>query len=380
MVFRLSTAWLLLIAIAAGKQAQAAEPSPRWRTGRELLVQRSMPVTASWSQSPLREVLADLSRGQRVAIVLDRRVDPDQSLSLAIDALAFEAALERAARRCELDVSWFGSLAYLGPPSAARRLRTLAALRAEEAARFSAERKQTFQGEQPWHWDDLTTPRELCQALAAEANVELESLERLPHDLWTAADLPPLSWIERLTLIANEFDLTFEFQNKGETIRLVPIEGQVWIERSYPGGGRPAEIANRYARLAPDADVERAGGKVIVRGRIEDHERLTAKPKPRPRDKPGIEVYTMRAHDQPLAAVLDKLRNQLGLKLNVDQDALEKAGIRLDQRITFGVEEVSIEELLTAILKPAGLTFRGKETDFEIVPHAECGVRNDAGP
>lgn len=376
----LCTVWLLLFTAAVGKQGQAAEPSPRWRTGRELLVQRSIPVTASWSQSPLRAALADLSRSQRVAIVLDRRVDPDQPLSLTMDAPALEDAVERIARRCQLEASWFGSLIYLGPPPAARRLRTLAALRSEEAARFSAERKRTFQDEQPWHWDDLTTPRDLCQALAAEANVELESLERLPHDLWAAADLPPLSWIERLTLVANEFDLTFEFQSKGEILRLVPIAEPVRIERSYPGGGRPAELVKRYARLAPDADVERVGGKVIVRGRIEDHERLTAKPKPRSRDKPGIDVYTMRAHDQPLAAVLDKLRNQLGLKLNVDQNELEKAGIRLDQRITFGVEEVSLEELLTAILKPAGLTFRGEGTEFEIRPSAECGVRNDAGP
>lgn len=333
-------------------------------------------MTASWSATPLAEALGELSRSQRVAIRLDRRVDPEQPLSLTIEALALEAAVERIAHRRQLEVSWFGPLVYLGPRPAARRLRTLTALRADEAARLSADRRRAFSQEEPWRWDNLATPRDLCQWLADEAHLRLESVDALPHDLWAAADLPPLSWIDRLTLVTNEFDLTFQFTEGGAAVRLLPIVEPVRIERRYPGGRQPEELAERYARLAPEAEVQRSGGKVVVRGRIEDHERLTARPKPPPSGKPGKEVYTMRVHNQPLSAVLDKLREQLGLELRIDQAALRQAGVSLDERVSFGTEEATLDELLTAVLKPAGLTYRGEGKAFEIVPIAGCGVRS----
>ncbi|HJT31101.1 MAG TPA: hypothetical protein VJ783_03465 [Pirellulales bacterium] len=362
---------LLLWCASAMATLPAAEPPPGWRTGRDLLAQRTQPVTASWSAAPLAEALAELSRSQRMAILLDRRVDPQQPLSLTINGDALEDAVERIARRRDLDVSWLNSLVYVGPEPAARRLRTLAALRTEDAKRLPAERRSLVIHEQSWHWDDLATPRDLCQSLADEARLRPESLDAMPHDLWAAADLPPLTWTERLTFVTNEFDLTFEFSEDGKSVRLVPIVEPVSIERRYSGGRHPAVVAERYARLAPDAEVEVTGGKVIVRGRIEDHERLTAKPKPPPSGKPGKDVYTMRVHNQPLSAVLDKLRGQLGLKLTVDEAALEKAGVRLEQHISFGIEEATLDELLTAILKPVGLTFHGEGKTFEIVPNSQ---------
>ncbi|MGH7194587.1 MAG: hypothetical protein ACREJM_13800, partial [Candidatus Saccharimonadales bacterium] len=227
-----------------------------------------------------------------MAILLDRRVDPDQPLTLAVDAVVLEEAVENVAHHCQTEVSWFGPLAYLGPRRAARRLRSLAALRGQDAAQLTAKRRQAFARDRAWRWNDLATPRELCQGLAEEANARLESLDLLPHDLWAAADLPPLSWTDRLTLLANEFDLTFEFADGGATVRLVPIVEPVRIERRYSGGSQPAQLAKRFAELAPEAEVARAGGKVIVVGRIEDHERLSAKPKTPPRGKPGKQVFT----------------------------------------------------------------------------------------
>lgn len=364
-------AGLLLWSAATMATLTAAEPPPGWRTGRDLLAQRPQPVSASWLATPLAEALAELSRSQRVAILLDRRVDPQQPLSLTINGVALDDAVEQIAHRCDLEASWLNSLVYVGPAPAARRLRTLAALRADDAKRLSADRRAIVAREQPWHWDDLAAPRDLCQSLADEARLRPESLDALPHDLWAAADLPPLTWTERLTVVTNEFDLTFQFSEDGKSVRLVPIVEPVSIERRYSGGRKPAEVAERYARLAPDAEIEVTEGKVIVRGRIEDHERLTAKPKPPHSGKPGKDVYTMRVHNQPLSAVLDKLRGQLGLKLTIDEGALEKAGVSLDERISFGIEEATLNELLTAVLKPVGLTFRGEGKTFEIVPIAQ---------
>ena len=50
---------------------------------------------------------------------------------------------------------------------------------------------------------------ELAQ-LGQRSGVEITGLEQVPHDLWAAADLPPISLVARLTLIAVQFDLTFK--------------------------------------------------------------------------------------------------------------------------------------------------------------------------
>ncbi|HEX7449302.1 MAG TPA: hypothetical protein VF306_17235 [Pirellulales bacterium] len=367
---------LLFVAAVPGSAALPASPDVDWLVGRDLTIQRGRPLTASWSQTPVREALAELSRSQRVAMLLDRRIDPDRPVSLSIDAVALEDAVAQIAHECQADVSWFGPLAYLGPPAAAQRLRTLAALRDADAERLSGERRQRFAHPRSWSWEDLATPRELCQSLAAEARVRLESLDLLPHDLWAAADLPPLTWIERLTLLANEFDLTFEFADDGAAVRLTPVVEPVRIERRYAGGKQPVALARRYAELAPEAEVERFGGGVIVRGRIEDHERLTEQPKRVSRGKPGKQVFTVRADEQPLSAVLDQLRSQLRLTLNIDEAALRKAGISLDRSISFDVKRATLEELLFAVLRPAGLTYRGEGREFEIFPDANRGPRD----
>ena len=364
----------MLFAAVRCEHAIAADSPAIWLSARELSIQRGRPLTASWSETPLREALGGLSRSQHVAVFLDRRVDPDQRISLAFDAVAFEEAVERIAQRCQAEVSWYGPLTYLGPPEAARRLRTLAALREEDARRLPAERREAFARRQTWTWDDLATPRDLCRALAGEARVQVESLDLLPHDLWAAADLPPLSWTERLTLVANQFDLTFAFADDGASVRLAPIVEPVQLQRRYPGGKQPARLVKQYAELAPEAELERVGGNVLVRGRVEDHERLMTQAKPTRPDKRGKQVYTMRAEGQPLSAVLDQLRTQLRLTLTIDEAALCKAGVKLDSLISFDVKQATLEELLAAILHPAGLTFRGEDRTFEIVPDAKCAA------
>ena len=103
------------------------------------------------------------------------------------------------------------------------------------------------------HWDDLTEPRQLVDALAEEAGVEILGVERIPHDLWPAADLPPLSWIDRLTLIAAQFELSFELDKTGRRAQLVPMPEDVAVVRSYQAGADAAVVARRWTKALPNA-------------------------------------------------------------------------------------------------------------------------------
>ena len=79
-----------------------------------------------------------------------------------------------------------------------------------------------------------------------------------------------------------------------------------------------------------------------------------------------------------MRAVLDKLR-ELSIKLAVDEAALDKAKLSLDRRVSFTVERATLEELLAAALKPAGLTFRKNGDVYHIVP-AEDATSKSLAP
>jgi hypothetical protein len=363
-----AVAWIAAFGMFAGLGSSSSKAA-EWLAGPALRAQLAQPVKLAWSGVPIRKGLADLARSQSVAMLLDRRVDPGLPLDLSLDNVPVELALERIARSQHLGVSWYGPLVYLGPEPAAARLRTLAALRAAEAKSLPAAKRSSFTKTQAWHWDDFAEPRTLVEQLAEEARVDVSGIDKIPHDLWPAADLPPLSWTDRLTLVANEFDLTFRIDDDGRKIELIPVPESVVLERSYPGGRNPQELAERWRREAADAEIKVEGDKVVVRGRAEDHEALTAaKPRPQTPAAGGTEVYTLAVRDQPLGPVLEELKQRLGLELHIDEAALKKAEISLDRRVSFNVDKATLDELLAAALKPAGLTFRRRDKAIDIFP------------
>lgn len=361
-----------MMALASGNcLAQGPAGAPQWLTGQDLLRRREQVVGLTWTGVPLRDGLANLSRAQRVAILLDRRIDPEQRIDLPAERVPLDEVLERVGASVKAGVCWLGPVAYIGPRDAAYRLRTIAALRAADVRALPKEKRAAFQRDAAWRWEVLAEPRGLAAELAVAAKVSIESLDLIGHDLWPATDLPPLSWTDRLTLIANEFDLTFEIIDSAH-VRLIPITESISIERSYPGGKQPDELAAKWRTLAPGAEVAVARGKIVVRGRLEDHERLTQTKKPKPTSTtPGVEVYSLRVQQEPISAVLDALRKQSSINLLVDEAAIKKANLSLDTRVSFSVEQVKFEELLAAALKPAGLTFRREGSTYRIVPAAQ---------
>ncbi|HVA48959.1 MAG TPA: hypothetical protein VNH11_21510 [Pirellulales bacterium] len=367
--------WVVAAAVLYALPHAVAQDSspPNWLVGPELLRQRQQPVTITWDGVAMRDGLADLSKAEQVAMLLDRRIDPGRPIDLSAMREPLDKLLVQIARQAEAEVIWLGPLAYVGPHDATARLRTLSALRAADVLALPKEKRTIFQRQAPMSWAMLAEPRKLVADLAAEAGVAIGPLERIDHDLWPAADLPPLSWTDRLTLLANEFDLTFEFAGDRQ-VRLTPVRSPVVIERVYASGSGAERAAARWRKLAPQAQVEVDSGKIVVRGRLEDHELLVAK-KPPPSSAPaaGVEVYTMKIERQPLSAILDKLRQQLSIDIRADDDALEKAKLSIDRPVSFKVERASLDELLRAALHAADLDFVRKGKAYLVVPISPAG-------
>jgi len=370
----------------AGVIASGAEPpGASWLTGSAIEKQLATPVDVFWAGIPLRQAVIGLSHGQRVAVLIDRRVDPGQELEAKLNGTPLKRVLGGIAESRQLGLTWLGPVAYLGPSRATSRVRTLAELRREEIRSLPATVSRKFLVPERIRWDDFATPRDLLAQLAAESGIEISGLEQVPHDLWAGADLPPLSLTDRLTLIAGQFDLTFQIAADGSAVALVPVPDDVAITRSYPGGQEPRQLADQWAALVPESQIKIVAGKIHVRGLLEDHERITDQLRPPRRQEPtptGPRPKVGRAEGEQqkrytvpegkgkgqLGPVLEQLAATLNLELKIDHEALERAGISLEQPVSFSTKDATLDELLEAVLKPAGCTFRREDNVIEIRP------------
>lgn len=361
---------IAVVAVAASSvpPLHAAQDAPDWLIGEEFHEKLDSPSGVLWADIPLRAAINDFAHAQRVAILLDRRVDPDQKLELAVQNEPVLTIIQTVAAELDLGASIFGNVVYLGPASSARQIRTVAEARKQEIAAIDAAASK-FSRAAPMKWPDLQTPRDLLGELASQSGLEIVNLERVPHDLWAAGDFPLMSLTERMTSILQQFGLTFRVAEDGRRVALVELSSEVAIVRDYPGGSSPERLVDAWRAKLPHCEFRIARNRIYVRGRIEDHEMLDQLRRPggsraerqRPTKSGGPapqQVFTVQVPDRPLGAVLTQLADQLGVQLSVDQASLDRAGISLDQRISFRVEGATFDELFDAALAPVGCAHR----------------------
>lgn len=378
-----TAAWLCAAAMGlaasparpAAPETAAEAPTPLSGTAFEQAL--ALPVGIAWDGVPLRTAVADLARLHRVAVLLDRRVDPERPLQLERRSVSLAEVVRAVAEAHGFDSATVGSAIVIGPTSAVRRLRTLVQLRADDVRRLPPERQQALLRRRSLAWPDLATPRDLLADLASEAGLRAEGLDRVPHDLWGQARLGELSWVERATLVANQYDLTFQLTDDGRGVRWVPVAEPVEIERRYPGGPQPADTARRWQAEYPNATVRAEGAQVVVRGPLEVHELLGAagRPKPKPAPPKGTASapatrYTLRVQNVPLARLVAELADKQGLPVELDRAGLAAAGKSPDVLVSVDVEEVDLDTLLRRAVEPAGLRveFRGGRYTITAAP------------
>jgi hypothetical protein len=353
----------------------AADPVT-WRTGRDLqkfLDQNIGGAGLAWSGQEVRDALSTLSRssGIRVAMLLDRRIDPGTPLSLAMGNVTLDDALGRIAKAAKADVCQVGSVMYFGPASLTQRLRTIAELRKQEIRALPPADAKPFVVLKPLKWDELAEPRALLKAMAAEANATIENLDVVPHDLWAAADLPAMPLADRLSIVAAAYDLTFAIQPGAATLRLEPIPERVTIKRTYSVGKNAGEVAEKLSSTFTNCKISVAGTRIEVEGRVEDQLQILAalagKPVKKPSaagDSPVGEVSLDRtrvdafvATNQQLGALIKAVAQKLNMEAEFDGPALIEAKISVDQIVSIELKSGTIRDLLNKITKPYGLEY-----------------------
>lgn len=342
---------------------------PRWKTGDPFAKQLTIPVGIHWSgRNTLRKGLTNLARSQQICILLDRRIDPGQQVQVSMSDAPLGDCLTRIADKVHAKVCYLGPTVYLAPTDVASILPTLAAIKRQQVQKLPKAVRHRMLHKRVWGWEDLTTPQELLGQLAEESPIPIKGINSIPHDLWPAANLPPLALVDRLTLVTAAFDRTIEFDAGGDRVRIVTMPRSVALTRTYHIASGSEWLAEQVRKDFPAAVFEQAERQLTISGSWQDHRRiqslLSGKPSPVPLHRgTGRKVYTVNV-EGTVAQLIHAVAPQIGLEADLNMEIRHA----LRRRIRVEVDQASTDELLHAILDPADLDFKIIGDRLEIIP------------
>ncbi len=354
------TLLLTLAALHLSASPAVLAAQTEWKTGDDFRKQLESPISLIWESRSLREGLDRLSQSHRIAIYLDRRVDPNQQVTCSANDEALESVLRRIARPLGLGVGHVGSVVYIGPPLTSVRIATLAQVRNEQIQELPVAARKRLLRRQPTGWAELDNPRLIFTRMATHAGLTVPNVQAIPHDVWRAASFPDLTFAEQATLVLSGFDISFRWHKNAREIYLSQFPSAVSIERSYPHAN-PAEYAKELKSLLPQAFLRVEQDKVVVGSLLEDHWKIEKLRDPRSSDDhldptdPKYKRYTLKVTTKPTATLLRQITKVLNLELVVDEKTPRE---NLEKLISFSVVEATSAEVIQAIAKAAELEAR----------------------
>ena len=365
---------LILLAAVGQTGAVSARSVTVFHTGSQFQTEIDRTLSASWANVELRDQLKTIGDERRVAILLDRRVDPTVQLPLNLTNSSLREGVRDMARLLGADISVADPIVYVGPPAATQRLRTLIELQSSELrsreSSIPEKRRVELAARHTVTWQDLDSPVEIVQRIADRYRLTIGHLELLPHDLWVANTLPSVTAAEALSLVLIQFDLTFAWTGKaeggaGQGIELVSAPERPVIEKRHRVKGRTAaEALKLLKQYGPELVVKIDGSDLVVRGLLEDHEAVAALSGGSATRKPDVvtgikpikqRLFTLKIDRVPARVLMKKLEES-EIVFEYDAEQLAAAGIDLDQPIKLDVEKASAADFFKAVFDPLHLT------------------------
>ncbi|HYO24977.1 MAG TPA: hypothetical protein VEQ85_08505, partial [Lacipirellulaceae bacterium] len=365
----------LVLAGGRGTACAADALRPLRATG-ALAKQLEGRVTLAWDGQGIGAALDRLAQVQRLPLWIDRRVDRNWPVTVNARDLAARDVLDAAAAGAGDAWGWstLETVVYFGPRESARDLATLAELAREGLVRAPAEARRAWLTPSPWEFPRLAEPGALLAQAVEAAGAELAPGAAVPHDLWQAHALPRISPLDRALLVLIGFDLTVAPSADGKRARVAPLPPEIAIQRDYPRSAAVSAMLQRIAAEDPAARVRQVGARAELSGRWEDHARVrlaqrgggaapTAEAPARRRPAQGgrgsaamRQRFTLTIANKPVGAVVSQLEAQVGLSVTWDAAVAARPGVR-ETLVSCEVRDADLDELLRAILDPAGLAF-----------------------
>jgi hypothetical protein len=341
-------------------------------------LQRS--VTVAWQGQQLGAALNRLADAQQLHLWVDRRVDPNTPVELTLSNRPLAEVLAAVAQPHGLAFAPFNGVIYVGPQQTAGELATLGALARQSLNKAPIEARARWLRVKAWSFPARSEPRALLADLAKSIGAQLRDAERVPHDLWPARSLPAMSPLDRAILLLAGFDLTCQVSPDGRQLRIVPITRPVYVTQTHAVPPSRAAAVDAVLAGLTEGTSTRQGQRLTLAATVEQHEKVRAatrtapasavKAPSQPRSRRAIQRYTVEINNQPVGKVVDQLATQLNLEVVWPEPPQEGSPSARDKRVSCNVEEALLDELLTAVLGPADLTFKRFRTKVTI-SHAE---------
>jgi hypothetical protein len=333
-------------------------------TGRAFRRVLQQSITGRITNRSLRDTMQQLGSDRGIAIVIDRRIDPNQLLSVRLENLSLADSLAAVADEVNARVSVLDNVVVVGPTKSMKNLATLVQLREKEAKKFRTTRK--LRESRTISWPMLTEPKTVVSDIVAGSQIQFKQLDTIPHDLWAAATLPETDGVQALSILLIQFGSTFRFTQSGKSIELVPEpEVSVIEERVRISSKAPENLLKIVAQRFPKAQIKKSGSSLWVQARIETIDAirdlaLGRKPRePPPPAKAAMSdvTYTLTVSQVPARAIFERMKEQ-GTPIEWDDSALKSAGVDLDKLVAVDVRKADTAEFVKILCDQIGVGFR----------------------
>jgi hypothetical protein len=236
----------------------------------ELANRLAAPFQTLVEKRRLRELLTQMSQVGGFNLWLDRRVDPDQTVSLPPAPRTLFGTISQAAAAAGHDSAAIGNLVLVGRPE------WVAAVVA-----VMLDQPETYLSEMPPEviaWPEATTPSEALRIVSGLAPLpeELDDDSQatpLPHDLWPAVRWQGVSKPLATLLVAAQFDqMPAKLESRAvandQPPPLVPLDAPRSFVLQYPSGPHTAALRREVLAADPEAKVKPspASGRIEVDG------------------------------------------------------------------------------------------------------------------
>jgi len=355
-----------------------AEEPVRDATGADFMRQLNRPLLVTQDFTPLAEILDRLAEDRKVAILLDRRIDPERLVRVDVNSPFFDRGIETLVSPIPAAaVVVLADTVFVTRSETAETLRTRVALaeqKLEQLSKSSLQRQLALSRKLEWQWKMLSAPRDVLIDFASRFEIKIENPEAIPYDLWRPGRIAHASLIPGVLMIATQYDRDLEWVD-AETIRLVPLDPDPQIEIAHVVRGKSGEqIEELMRRHFPGKPIQQTRNRLKLSARVEEHEELDILLGNRaPRKTPPSVIsttlanrrFTLRMMNRPFSELIAVLEKQ-GIQFERNSASLEQAGIDWNQKITLELENATIEKLLMEACTPLGLAFQIEGTRVEL--------------
>ena len=313
-------------------------------------------ISTRWDLS-LKDALNSIRETQRVAIFLDRRINPAQQIQLEVQDKTLRTTLQQIANQVNAQTSYIRNVIYIGPARTTHLLATVAAIHAEKHRRNQAENTRVFTVGKSTQWNRLSQSQSIVSAIAKTVNAEITNLETIPFDLWDKHTLPNLPFAMRMTIVLAGFDLTYQMNND-RSITLTPFPTEAKYLKAFSNKVSAAtliRIKNRF----PTLQITNTNQQLVASGRWEEIAELELqlrgnnvnRPKPTTTSK---QVYTLTVTNQSIQNVLQAIASNEKLEL---VGSVEAQNI-WSKRISLEAKELPLATLLLQVVGQGNLQYR----------------------